>query len=781
MRSSYFRSMSLKAKMALAITALFIIFILSASYFTFSYFERTTKESISIQQFALVSSLAQSIDDKLRIAHSALLGVATSIPKDAWTNADKAQRFLDERIGLKSIFVNNNIALLTPEGKLIAESRYVAGRRGQDFSYREWVRKTVDERKPYISKPYISRHGPNHPKVMLTAPVFDDQGKVIGILGGSLDLLGENFLANISRITIGRGGYLYISDSNRILIVHPDKGRIMKPTVPGQNRLYDRAVKGFEGSGETINSYHTPMLTSYKRLETTTWILAANYPASEAYAPLEKAKQYYLAAALATTTVLLLITWVIMKHLMSPLVVVTRHVQHLPEKSGDERHVIVDSADEIGILATAFNSMIDTLDEQYEELNVRNKAIEDEHFFLQALMDAIPDMIFYKDQNSVYRGCNKSCASLFMGMRPEQVIGHTDYDFVPPEVAELFQQQDRKTIESAQPTRHEEWLELTDGRRVLVETIKVPFRNSYGAVVGVIGIARDITEHKRVEEALQEQTAYLKQEIVERQVAQEELAVKQRQLEELNQSLEERITVTVSALRQKDQALIQQNRLAVMGEMINNIAHQWRNPLNNIGLIVQSIGLDAENGSLKETNLSKDISTAMHIIGFMSRTIDDFRKFSLQDKQKSGFMVSEAVSGALEIISASLKSNNIRVELALDDTVTVTGYRNEYGQALLNILANARDILLERCVTVPLVRIELCSELGCSVLTISDNAGGIPNDVLPRIFDLYFSTKEPGKGTGIGLYMSKVIIEQNMGGRLTARNTGDGAEFRIEV
>ena len=259
------------------------------------------------------------------------------------------------------------------------------------------------------------------------------------------------------------------------------------------------------------------------------------------------------------------------------------------------------------------------------------------------------------------------------------------------------------------------------------------------------------------------------------------LIEKTQMLADLNDNLEQRVLNAVKELRQKDQILIQQSRLAVMGEMINNIAHQWRQPLNNIGLIVQNLELCIKGGDLNENELCQEIDNVMNIIEFMSNTIDDFRNFFRQDKQKRRFNVNKAVEGVIEFISASLKNSNILVEQVADEKVFVIGYRNEYTQVLLNILSNSRDVLLERNICNPCIRINLCSNQDNSILIVSDNGGGIQEDILPQIFDPYFTTKEPGKGTGIGLYMSKVIIEQNMNGKLTACNSGEGAEFRIEV
>jgi C4-dicarboxylate-specific signal transduction histidine kinase len=285
---------------------------------------------------------------------------------------------------------------------------------------------------------------------------------------------------------------------------------------------------------------------------------------------------------------------------------------------------------------------------------------------------------------------------------------------------------------------------------------------------------QDITERKQMEHELFEQTEELEEEIAEREAA-------QANLEELNHTLEARINEAVSELRLKDQTLIQQGRLAAMGEMINNIAHQWRQPLNNVGLIIQNMLFSYDSGAISHDEFAQETKKAMDVIMQMSQTIDDFRNFFRKDKQKSGFIVSNVVRKTLEFVSSALENDNIQVEFEEDEDVATIGYQNEYAQVLLNILSNTREACIERSTSGPRLTIRVTRENGRSVVYIRDNCGGIADDILPKIFDPYFTTRSPDRGTGIGLYMSKVIIEQNMGGHLTARNTDEGVEFRIEV
>jgi len=255
----------------------------------------------------------------------------------------------------------------------------------------------------------------------------------------------------------------------------------------------------------------------------------------------------------------------------------------------------------------------------------------------------------------------------------------------------------------------------------------------------------------------------------------------EKEIEELNKNLEERVIEVVGELRRKDQTLIQQSRLAAMGEMISNIAHQWRQPLNNIGLIIQNVQLEYDSDTLTREDMDSSINKVMEIILSMSRTIDDFRNFFRDGKEKQEFFISKALDLAMSLIYETLNHNNIEVEIENHDEVCAIGHQNEYAQALLNIISNSREAAIERNISNPRIFIRIIRENDRSVLYIRDNCGGIPEEIINKIFDPYFTTRGPERGTGIGLYMSKVIIERNMDGQLTVCNVGGGAEFRIEV
>jgi PAS domain S-box-containing protein len=275
-----------------------------------------------------------------------------------------------------------------------------------------------------------------------------------------------------------------------------------------------------------------------------------------------------------------------------------------------------------------------------------------------------------------------------------------------------------------------------------------------------IGIVRETTERKEIEAAMFE---------------------KQCQLAELNLSLEERVAAAVGELREKDRILIQQSRQAAMGEMINNIAHQWRQPLNVLGLSIQQLRIVYNAGSLSKEYLETCVNKSMGMINFMSQTINDFSNFIKPDTEKVEFSIHEVVARTVALVEDGFKNQQIGIDIQASANPTITGFPNEYSQALLNILMNARDALSERRPVDAKVTVIISKAEERGVVTISDNAGGIPEEIISKIFEPYFTTRGPDRGTGLGLYLSKTIIEKNMNGRLTARNAGEGAEFRIEV
>ncbi len=237
---------------------------------------------------------------------------------------------------------------------------------------------------------------------------------------------------------------------------------------------------------------------------------------------------------------------------------------------------------------------------------------------------------------------------------------------------------------------------------------------------------------------------------------------------------------TSQALREKEQALIDQGRQAAMGAMIDNIAHQWRQPLNALGITIQKLLLYYDHGDFDRSLLRQGVEKSMDLIGHMSQTIDDFRDFFRPNRGKTRFDVRESIAKTLSLLAGTFEALNIDVKLEASGDVELSGYPNEFSQALINLIINAKDELVARGIPGPRIEISLRKEGSKAVIVVADNAGGVPQEILDRIFEPYFTTKG-AQGTGLGLSMSRTIIEKNMGGRLSVRNGPRGAEFRIEV
>ena len=273
----------------------------------------------------------------------------------------------------------------------------------------------------------------------------------------------------------------------------------------------------------------------------------------------------------------------------------------------------------------------------------------------------------------------------------------------------------------------------------------------------LLASARDITARVEAERALEQ---------------------KQAELEAVNESLAERVAEAVAELRAKDQLLITHSREAAMGEMIGHIAHQWRQPLNALGLVLSDLRDAARFGELDGAAVVAAVGVGERLVQKMSSTINDFRDFLRPGREKSEFSAHESIAETVAIVGATFRSAGIELTVEAAPDVRLFGHPNEYAQVLLNLLTNARQSI-QACARGGRVRVRLAPRDGFGCLTVTDDGGGIPEAILGRIFEPYFSTKE--RGTGIGLFMSREIVEKSLGGRITARNLEWGAELTVLV
>ena len=259
--------------------------------------------------------------------------------------------------------------------------------------------------------------------------------------------------------------------------------------------------------------------------------------------------------------------------------------------------------------------------------------------------------------------------------------------------------------------------------------------------------------------------------------ANELLVQKSKEISKINSSLKERVKKEIEKNRKKDQQMLQHSRLAQMGEMISMIAHQWRQPLTAINSAAIALQIKASRDKLDK---EKTIMLAQKISLYsqhLSTTIDDFRNFFKPNKRKEETTYTEIIKSVLNIIETFITTKDITLIQKLESDLVFHTYPNELKQVLLNILKNAEEILCEREVKDPKIYIMTQDNR----LIIQDNGGGIDEAIIDKIFDPYFSTKSEKNGTGLGLYMSKMIIEDHCQGKLSVSNNEKGAVFTIEL
>ncbi len=252
-------------------------------------------------------------------------------------------------------------------------------------------------------------------------------------------------------------------------------------------------------------------------------------------------------------------------------------------------------------------------------------------------------------------------------------------------------------------------------------------------------------------------------------------------MNDMMENLEEKIQKEINSRLEQEQLLIQQSKLASMGEMIGNIAHQWRQPLAQISAIHMNMKITYDFNKFTKEYIDTKIKEANKLTSYMSQTISDFQNFFKPQGEKEEFSIEKACLDAYHILESSLKYHEINVDFNLIEDTNVFGYKNEYSQVILNVLSNAKDILIERKIQNPKINIEIKEGENFAIVKIRDNARGVEKDIINKIFEPYFTTRHKTQGTGIGLYMSKNIIERNMSGFINVKNVENGALFTIKV
>jgi signal transduction histidine kinase len=324
--------------------------------------------------------------------------------------------------------------------------------------------------------------------------------------------------------------------------------------------------------------------------------------------------------------------------------------------------------------------------------------------------------------------------------------------------------------------------------------ISIPVTNSSSKTIAAIqvlnkkgstkGFSKDDVDHLKIAASYigdSLETLFLRRELknANKKLA-EQVQNKREELKELNKKLASKLSNEVLKSKIKDKELLAKAKQAQMGEMISVIAHQWKQPLASIYALASTESTHIEDNVYNKASITESIEYIQSRIGFLTNTIDDFRNFFNPDKGQDNFLFSKVVAMAQEILSTQLMTHNITLQSDIEE-IEIVSYKNELVHVMLNMINNSKDAIVSSKVDKGVINISTKKENNNLIVEVSDNGGGIDDRLISKLFEPYYSTKENAYGTGLGLYLSKRIIEEKCSGKLDAKNTQNGAIFRIEL
>lgn len=733
------RGFSLKTKMATVVSVLFLFIFAAGAIMFESTFEEHFKKTIAEQQFELVSKVAKDIDTQIREAQKILISVSKIIPIDDLNNYFTMQKHL-ERIVESRFFIrtyfDNGILLYSKTGRLISEVPYSPERYGKDFSYREYLRHTIRTRAPYISKPFQSTKPPYDPIVVFTSPIFNKKNEVTAILGGAVSLTKDTTLGGIANVKIGKTGYMYLYNTDRTIIVHPDKERILRNDIPpGANKLFDKAInEWFEGSGETVTSKGLHVVGTFKRFQNTNWILAASYPIKEAYGPIIKERWYMAGYTGLGIFLSILIILIVMRRNLSPLSELATQAEAIGRAEEHLESVRVETGGEIGALAFSFNEMMKRLHDRETSLKKTLEDLREREARISSIVNTTVDGIITINEERIIESFNQAAERIF-GYKAEEVIGHN--------VSILMPEPDK--------SKHDRHVQtyLKGGRpKVLGMSREVIGRRKNGSLFPIelsvseadlgdrlifTGILRDITERKKAEEELQK---------------------------------------AKEAAESANQA---------KSDFLSGMSHEIRTPMNAIigmGELMMETPLNDEQKRYVETL----VHAGENLLSIINDILDISKiEAGYLELESTEFNLQELLDKTCDIMA--IRAHNKGIGLACnvlpEVSVHLIGDPGRLRQVILNLLGNAIKFTDNGEVVLEVSK--QSSDTGTLLFSIRDTGIGIPEEKVNKIFEKFTqadsSTTRKYGGTGLGLTISKRLVEL-MGGRIWVTSAvGAGSTF----
>jgi len=632
--------------------------------------------------------------------------------------------------------------------------------KGNRYYFKDTI--ALKEGEVFISKIDLNKERgsiifPIVPTIRVATPIYDSENRLFGII---IINAKANTLFSIHKYKNLKGNSIYLTNSDGYYLFHDNTEKTFGFEFGKNYKIQNdfSVQKLFSEDIDHISHYGEDNVAFYaKKIKLGDTFIVLARSASDIFLKEQSTAyvQKMFTYILIVTAMIAVFSMILTRLLTKPIHVLSQRAKLLAQSKGNHQVNFKDiqTNDEIGELAESMEYMVTTILNSKAELEKLAARLEAD-VIKRTKDQEILLSIFDKGDAVLFKWNNDEAWSISsVSHSVEKLLGYRDREFLSQDVVymECIHEEDldRVTQELKDAISSHSYFFQHKPYRLITKEKEIKWVNDYTIIVRdeksdeithFIGYLTDITT-----------------------------------LVELNDQLEKKVASGISKLRERDELLAQQSKLASMGEMIGAIAHQWRQPLNEIGIAIQNLRYDYEDGLIDKEFLDSFIEKNKEVIKFMSTTIDDFRNFYRVDKTKELFDVREAINTTLSLQMAQLVNHNISVFIS-GESFKINGFKNEFLQVILNLVNNAKDALLQKGVEDAKIEIVLEDK----VIKIRDNAGGIPDEIVERIFEPYFTTKEQGKGTGMGLYMSKMIIEENMDARLSVRNTETGAEFRMD-
>jgi PAS domain S-box-containing protein len=713
-----------------------------SGYYYLNFFENSLRNSIlkGLSSVSETSSREISIflTDGLRDAQA----IAQALPIKAIEQKDTVlvEDILKTYLAIFTKF-ENGMFILDQNGILWADYPQHPKVRGRSFAFRQYFQKTMAEQKGIMGVPYRSART-GKPVATFTAPLKDAAGRVVGMLGCSVQLTSPKALEGIRLTQIGQSGYIYVYNKDRLMILHPKEDRILKKDVPiGVNKLFDAAIDGFEGTGETVNSRGVSMLISMKHIPDSDWILGAQQPKSEAFAPIESARTRVIWGIFLVAVVSVVVGAFSMRGITKPLIKLQNAIRTLGNIGDSDNGRLLKGSfnkeldaikenGEIGNLKVVFKSMSEKLD---LTMNSLHKLAED----WENTFDSVLDVIFLLDRKKKIIRLNRAAMAL-LNKSSQEIIEKPIADFldISPEDIQL-------ALESTNEKDRSFNINVKDGQ--VYEIHCNSLIDDKNNVVGVVLVGRDITF---------------------------------------------RLEASKEKLRLEEK-LQKAHKMEAIGTLAGGVAHDLNNVLSGIVSYPELLLMQLP----KDSPLRGPLDTILQSGKKASAIVQDL--LTLARRGVETFEVTNINTIINEYLNSpefkKLKSYHPNVNESVDlapDLLCIQGSVVHLSKTIMNLISNAAEAMPEggnihistenRYVDTPIKGHEDISEGDYVVLTITDEGLGIPPDDLDRIFEPFYTKKKMGRsGTGLGMSVIWGTVKDHKGFIDLKSTMGSGSSFNI--